>query len=187
MNVQKLSRVLHRDVGYFISILTMLYCVSGIAVNHVDDWNPNHSSETREVEIGALSGSGLDEFESDVIAKLKLDAKGVTGRHLPSADTFKLFLPNGGEVVVNPSTGKGKITEITPRPFIFETNVLHLNHLKGVWTYVADAFALLLFGLALTGLLILKGPQGFWGRGKWFFGAGAALPVAFIVYYNLTR
>jgi len=64
---------------------------------------------------------------------------------------------------------------------------LHLNHLKGVWTWVADAFAVLLIMLAATGLFILKGKNGLGGRGKWFVTAGLLLPAGFVVLYYMSR
>jgi hypothetical protein len=57
-----------------------------------------------------------------------------------------------------------------------------LNNLKGVWTYVADIFALALMILAITGMTMMKGDRGFMGRGKYFVAAGLAVPVGFIVY-----
>jgi len=39
---RKLIIATHRDVGYFFAGLTVLYAVSGVAVNHIDDWNPSH-------------------------------------------------------------------------------------------------------------------------------------------------
>jgi hypothetical protein len=65
---------------------------------------------------------------------------------------------------------------------LFEVNSLHLNNLKGVWTYVADLFAIALMFLALTGAVMMKGDRGITGRGKYFLGAGLAIPIAAIVY-----
>src|SRR5438874_439765 len=71
---------------------------------------------------------------------------------------------------------------IRARPVLFEVNTLHLNNLKGAWTYVADVFAIALMVLALTGMTMMKGNRGLAGRGKYFVGAGLLVPVGFIVY-----
>ena len=42
MNLSKLNRVSHRDIGYLIAGLTIIYALSGIALNHKNDWNPNY-------------------------------------------------------------------------------------------------------------------------------------------------
>ncbi|MFH2203334.1 MAG: hypothetical protein ABIJ96_09490 [Elusimicrobiota bacterium] len=187
MNVQKLARVLHRDVGYFLTVLVSLYCVSGVAVNHMGDWNPNFRIEEYTVKTAPLPRGDLDAMEAAAVKQLGFAPQDVQGRHLLSPTEFKLFLRHGGEAVLDPVDGGAFVKLFHQRPLLFESNALHLNHLKGVWTIVADIFALLLLGLAVTGLLILKGPQGFWGRGKWFFAAGTLLPLAFIVQRWLTH
>ena len=42
MNISKLNRITHRDIGYLIAGLTLIYALSGIALNHKHDWNPNY-------------------------------------------------------------------------------------------------------------------------------------------------
>ena len=42
---RKWNNILHRDIGYIIVGLTLVYGVSGIAVNHTADWNPNYTVE----------------------------------------------------------------------------------------------------------------------------------------------
>jgi len=41
INWRKWNRLIHRDLGYLCVGLTVVYAVSGLAVNHVRDWNPN--------------------------------------------------------------------------------------------------------------------------------------------------
>jgi hypothetical protein len=187
MRVRRLIRVLHRDFGYFLAGLVVFYCVSGVAVNHIDDWNPSYSTSVTPVALGPLEGVALDALEREVVVKAGLDTDDVAGRHRPDPRTIVVFLPHGGEARVDIATGEGTIRRVWTRPFLFESNVLHLNHLKGVWTWVADAFAVLLLGLAITGLFMLKGRTGLGGRGKWFVSAGILLPLAFLVYYYATR
>ena len=38
---RKLLRALHRDVGYIAVGLTLVYALSGLALNHIQDWDPN--------------------------------------------------------------------------------------------------------------------------------------------------
>ena len=58
-------------------------------------------------------------------------------------------------------------------------NQLHLNAPKGVWTIVADVYAIGLILMALTGMFVLKGRTGITGRGRWLVAAGIILPLAF--------
>ncbi len=187
MRIRKALRVLHRDVGYFLTVLVCLYAVSGIAVNHIDSWNPSYSRTRTALDVGPLADAPADALEAELARRAGIEPSEVTGRHRAGADEFVVFLPNGGEARVALSTGRGEMVRSTTRTLIFESNVLHLNHLKGVWTYVADAFAVALLAMAVSGLFLIEGRKGLLGRGKWFVAAGAALPVAFLVHYYATR
>lgn len=187
MGWRRLLRVLHRDIGYLVFGLVVAYAVSGLAVNHVDDWNPSYSIEVADVDIGAVPDGPLDALEAHVAAALRIEAGEITGRRRPGPNAFIVFLRDGGEARVALDTGRGTLKRVTPRHGLFEMNVLHLNHLKGAWTIVADVFSVLLLFLAFSGILFLKGRTGFTGRGKWFVLAGLVVPVAFLVHYHLTR
>ena len=179
-------RAWRRDVGYFLSALVCVYAISGAAVNHIDDWNPSYAMEHRDVEIGALSGD-MNAMQAQVVERLSLGPDLVKGRHLLSKTAFVVFLIEGGEVRLNPTDGQGHLKLITPRRPLFDFNVLHLNHVKGAWTWFADAVAFLLLSLAITGLFMLKGQSGLAGRGKWFVAAGIATPVAFLVAHYMSQ
>jgi len=182
MKWRKLVRVLHRDIGYAATALTLAYSLSGLAVNHIEDWNPNYSFETVEVDLGPLPTSSYDEMEAFVVRELDIDPHLVKGRFMETQTEFRVFFGEGEEVAVDTITGQGSIKRISTHPVLYESNALHLNNIKGWWTWVADLFALSLITLAITGLLMIKGARGFWGRGKWFVAAGLAVPVGFVGY-----
>ncbi len=162
--------------------LTIAYALSGIAVNHIDDWNPNYSYDDRSIDIGPVPAGTLAEHEAYVIAKVGLDRAHVRGHFQESEHDFRVFLDEGQEVRVDTRTGKGRHKRITKRAVFFEVNALHLNNLKGAWTYVADIFAVFLIILAITGVSMMKGDRGFMGRGKYFVGAGLLVPIVAIIY-----
>ncbi|HRZ78208.1 MAG TPA: peptidase, partial [Bacteroidales bacterium] len=39
---RKWNRAIHRDVGYFFFAMSIVYGISGIALNHLGDWNPSY-------------------------------------------------------------------------------------------------------------------------------------------------
>ena len=54
MNWRKWNNILHRDIGYLCVGLTIIFAVSGIAVNHVENWNPNYKIEKIDFNINPI-------------------------------------------------------------------------------------------------------------------------------------
>ncbi|MBA3394006.1 MAG: PepSY-associated TM helix domain-containing protein [Deltaproteobacteria bacterium] len=182
MRWRKLFRALHRDIGYVAVSLTIAYAISGIAVNHIDDWNPNYSYADEAFDLGPLPAGTLGEQEAFVVTKLGLDRRSVRGHFLETATELRVFLTDGQEARLDVRTGRGRLKSLAKRAVFFEVNALHLNNLKGIWTYIADIFAIALMVLAITGMTMMKGDRGFAGRGKYFVGAGLLIPIAFVIY-----
>jgi hypothetical protein len=181
---RKLFRAVHRDTGYVAVSLTLAYALSGLAVNHIEDWNPSYRFAERELELGPLPAGSLADAEAFVVEKLALDRRDVRGHFQETEHELRVFLTEGQEVRVDMRTGRGRLKTLAARPVLFEVNALHLNHLKGVWTWVADGFALALIVLAVTGVTMMKGARGITGRGKYFIAAGLAVPVGFVIYLH---
>lgn len=175
-------RAIHRDLGYVAVAMTLAYGLSGIAVNHLDDWNPNYRFDDRAVDVGPLPAGDLPAMQAHVVAALGLDAAAVRGHFQDGPDTFRVFLGDGQEVRLAISTGRGRHKALARRAVFWEVNALHLNQLKGLWTWIADGFAVALMLLALTGLAMNKGARGLAGRGKYFVAAGLVPPIAAIAY-----
>ena len=68
-----------------------------------------------------------------------------------------------------------------PRFFLRVANWLHYNRGKAAWTYIADAYAVLLLYLAISGLFMIKGKLGLRWRGALLVSLGAAVPIAYVV------
>src|SRR5689334_23431884 len=66
-------RAVHRDIGYLAVGFTVIYALSGIAMNHVDDWNYNYNASERSLTITPVP----DEATDDQAAKLVADAAGL--------------------------------------------------------------------------------------------------------------
>jgi hypothetical protein len=175
-------RAIHRDTGYVAVALILAYSLSGLAVNHIDDWNPSYTFESRAFDLGPVPGATAAEQAAFVVEKLRLDPRQVRGHFQESTTELRVFLPDGQEARLDVRSGRGKLKTIHTRAVLFEVNALHLNNLKGVWTWVADVFALALVFLAVSGMIMMKGDRGFLGRGKWFVGAGLLVPIGFVIY-----
>jgi uncharacterized protein len=181
---RKLFRALHRDLGYVAVSLTLAYALSGLAVNHIDDWNPSYRFAERAVDLGPIPGGTLAETEAFIVERLALDRASVRGHFQETEHELRVFLTDAQEARVDLRTGRGQLKTLSKRPVLFEVNALHLNNLKGVWTWVADLFAIALIVLAITGVTMMKGDRGITGRGKYFIAAGLAVPVGFVIYMH---
>lgn len=181
---RKWNRLLHRDLGYIAFGLTVIYAVSGFAVNHIADWNPNFNIENSS---GTFSPDLVPPDASDsVIAAILLaqigETEPLTSSFRPSPDEIQLFV-EGNTISANLVTGEVEQKKVQKRWFLHVFNYLHLNHAKEMWTYVADLYAIVLVFLAISGLFMIKGPKGILGRGAWLTALGILLPLIFIFLY----
>jgi len=181
---RKTLRSLHRDIGYLAVGLTITYAISGIAVDHIDEWNPNRSVSWSDLSLGPVSAETSEEVVAEVVKRLDLEADGVRSHLMQGPKNLKIFMKIGDEITLDPTTGKGGMKVVRDRPVLREANALHLNDLKGAWTWIADIFALSLIFLAISGAIMLKGSQGFAGRGKWLVGIGTLIPIVALIVGN---
>ncbi len=173
--LRKLNIVTHRDLGYFFSALIIIYCISGLALNHVDDWNPDFIITRSTIQID--QDFPIANPKPSDILKLGEQVGEATYKVFdkPTQNQVKVYYKDAS-LHVNGSTREGLYERIERRPVFYHANVLHRNSLKG-WKWVSDLFAFLLIVISITGLFVLKGKKGLKGRGKWFVGAGLMVPV----------
>lgn len=171
-------RAVHRDIGYLAVGLTFIYALSGLAINHLQDWDPNFHSFSRERSIAPIGAEVPDEEAfARVRAALDLPAPRDTYR---AGDELHLSY-DGREVVVYGDSGQVTDQGQKPRFFFRVANWLHYNRGKKAWTYIADAYAVLLLYLAVSGMFMIKGKLGLKWRGTLLVGLGAAVPIAYVV------
>ena len=177
------NNIIHRDVGYLCVALTVIYAVSGIAVNHVRDWNPNYKVTVIESNIGPVvtADPGSPEALRDILARIG-EAGVVSSTFRSDPDSLQVFMDDGSIIYVELSSGV-MLESVQSRFFLREANFLHLNHARKLWTYAADVYAVALLLLAITGLFVIKGKKGITGRGAWLTGAGVLIPVVFLLLY----
>jgi hypothetical protein len=181
-NLRKWIRVLHRDFGYLFAGMTLIYGISGIALNHLDDWNPNYIIEYNELQFPApMDKSALD--REHVISLLKgiNRENSFKNYYFPSDESLKIFI-KGGTIMINLTTGKGYVETIRHRPVFHEVDLLHYNPSR-LWTWFSDLFAVALILLAVTGLFMIKGKKGITGRGAWLAAIGIAIPLIILYIY----
>lgn len=180
---RKWNIIIHRDLGYLCVGLTLIYAVSGVAVNHIDDWNPNYDIQRIESQMEPITTdyASRDELAQEVMRRLQIE-KPYKSTFLPNPQTIEIYLDQH-TITVNYKTGVVQQEIIKNRPILRQFNFLHLNEPKKLWTWVADIYAISLGILAITGMFILKGKKGITGRGAWLTGIGILLPVLFLWGY----
>jgi hypothetical protein len=182
MNLTKFNRVTHRDIGYLIAGLTIIYSISGIALNHKHDWNPNYIIENRKftTEIKITRETINKETAQDLLRSIQGDLEYKT-YYFPSGNIFTIFI-EGGSVRINTKSGEGIIEKISKRPLFYQINFLHYN--PGVWwKYFSDIFCIALIAVTITGLFLVKGRNGITRRGAVLTIIGIILPLLFLFIY----
>lgn len=184
MNWRRWNNILHRDLGYLCFGLTVIYAISGVAVNHIADWNPNYRIERVQSAIDPAPLEGLtgDRLIKTILEQLAETGE-VKGNYQADDENLQIFVVNNN-LTVNLKTGAVYQEKSRPRTALYEMNFLHINHAKKLWTWVADLYALALAALAVTGLFVLRGKKGITGRGAWLTGIGCLIPLFFLWLYR---
>ncbi|OGQ85877.1 MAG: hypothetical protein A2289_17260 [Deltaproteobacteria bacterium RIFOXYA12_FULL_58_15] len=195
MNWRRTLLSLHRDIGYLCFGFTVVYSISGIAVNHREDWDYNFSSTHASRVVGLPSdvlGLSANERSEPAAesrthqAALIAQLTELAGRSHPprkvfwrSPDRLSLFFGGADSDVVDylPESGILELQERQPRAVFRQFNFLHLNEGRRWWTWGADIFAVLLLFLAISGVLIVPGRRGLKGRGGILLAVGIAAPL----------
>ena len=172
------NRAIHRDLGHIAVGLTVVYALSGIAVNHIKEWEPNFESYQRSIELGGPIAGSDEEAAKTAMARLGVkDPPRDVYRAAP--DDLQVILDNR---TLHVNTVNGHVLDEGQRPrfFLRVANWLHLNRGKQAWTLIADLYASGLLLLALSGILMLPGRKGLLGRGGILIVVGAAVPILYV-------
>ncbi|MCD4746419.1 MAG: PepSY-associated TM helix domain-containing protein [Bacteroidales bacterium] len=181
---RKWNRVIHRDLGYFFVGMTIIYSLSGIAINHIKDWNPNYVIKTKNINVDIPSEVTL--IKEEQVKKILItigEDKNYKKHYFPNQEQLKIFV-TGGTIMIDIKTGKGIIEKIKKRAVFNQVNFLHYNPGKW-WTLFSDVFAGSLILIAVSGLFIIKGKNGITGRGAWLTILGIIVPVIFLIIFYL--
>ncbi len=181
MNWRRLNTALHRDLGYLCVGLTLVYALSGLALNHTYHWNPNYKISRYQV---LLPPELLKQTDPQLLGQAvleHLDIQQPLRNHYRSGPTTLDLFMEKGKIQIALDSGRAQIEYARPRTGLKEINALHLNHPRRAWTWLADIYAVALCLLAITGLFILRGRNGLRGRGGWLTLAGIVLPIVVLL------
>jgi hypothetical protein len=176
MRWRKLNNVLHRDIGYFFVGMTLIYAISGIAIN------PSFNLKIENIKV-EIPNHHVDIFKDDILDVLAKFGQEKQYKSFFFEDTTKVLVFFGfHNMEIDIPTGNARIEWLTKKPILWEMNFLHYN--PGiVWTLFSDLYCVGLIVLAFTGMFILQGKKGLTGRGKWFVTVGMIVPIIILMMY----
>jgi hypothetical protein len=185
VNLRRLNSNLHRDIGYFLSGLIFVYCISGIALNHVNDWNPDFMIHKRTISLD--QSYTKDEVTIERIAEFtaQVGESAPKLHDFPTPDLVKIYYENAS-LLVDLSGRTGIYESVQRRPLFYQANVMHRNSLKG-WKWASDVFGVLLAFVTVSGWFMAKGKNGIGGRGKWFIAAGILPPIVALILFEVVQ
>ncbi len=171
-------RAIHRDTGYVAVGFTLIYALSGLAINHIKDWDPNFHSSERTQTITPVPDDATD---GEAVERVITAAgTGKPDEVYRAGDEVRLTYANGTQVTA--IGDQLTVQERSPRFFLRVANWLHYNRGKKAWTIVADIYAVMLLYLAISGLFMIKGRLGLRWRGTILVSLGVAVPIAYVVW-----
>lgn len=152
-------------------------------MNHRDTINPHYNISRTEVVIADLPAQA--EMNKEAVLAL-MERVGVVERYtkhyFPKDNYLKVFLKGSSTLEADLQTGMVVYESLRRRPIVSQMTTLHYNPGKW-WTWFSDTFAVALIIITITGLIMLKGNKGLWGRGGIEFLIGIAIPIL-LLFFN---
>jgi hypothetical protein len=170
-------RIIHRDLGFLMVGVSLIYAISGILLNHLKDgddpaykiWRRQHVFER-----------GLSKEQLSVAWEAQPDLPTLKRIFDNDEESGYRLMLSGGMGIYDPQSGAVEYEVSRKRALIYWINRLHYNKVNG-WSPMADFFAGALIFFALSGLIMVKGKHGIAGRGKWYVLLGLAIPIVYVL------
>lgn len=180
--IRKWSRAVHRDLSFFFAGVIIIYAVSGICLNHKRDFNTNYSLKRYDIVLdGHFPMKAADTDRECLLSFVsQLPERESYTRHSATGETgVKIFFKGGSSLDIDLADGTAVYEKLRKRPVLGAFSRLHYNPSRW-WTWFSDIFAVSLVLITVTGIIMLKGPKGLWGRGGIELIAGIIIPLLFI-------
>ncbi len=175
------NRCLHRDFAYFYVGLIIAFSFSGIVLNHRQDWYPmNYTYESKEVSLT------LPSDEKDITKEYLINAtKGFEATydgHRIRNRSLRVYFKDNGILDMKLTDDKGQLEFKRKVPILGHSMYLHKSTNK-FWIWYSDIFGAAMLLIAITGMLIPAGKNGFKKRGWKLAVAGMLFPLLFLILF----
>ena len=113
---RKWNRIIHRDFGYLFLGMTIIYALSGIALNHLNDWNPNYVITSEDFVVNSINSKPSKDEVKEILKGID-DELIYKNHYYPNDDYLKIFVKDG-IVWLEMETGEG-VVELNRRRLFF--------------------------------------------------------------------
>jgi hypothetical protein len=170
---------LHRDLGYLFFGVTIVYALSGLFLNHRNEWNLTYDTVSRQILM--VPAPGREKAFTVQDATNLLAQAGVNGNYLShdaSAGGVVKIVFQGGSAELDRDSGRVVVKTLRHRPLPFILTYIELHFNPGSWwTWFSDTYCVALMLMAVSGLFLLRGRHGLVGRGGLLVLIGIAVPM----------
>jgi uncharacterized protein len=173
--IRKWLRIIHRDLGFLMAGICLIYAVSGILLNHMNGKDPAFKNVYATVQFP----KGLMNEELSMLWKEKENLPVLKKVFQYDDSHFKLML-DGGIGTYDSNAGVVSYEHHSKQELVYWINKLHYNKVNG-WYIMGDIFAASLIFLAISGLFMVSRKYGLSGRGMIYLLVGIAIPILFIL------
>lgn len=175
------NRSLHRDFAYFYVGLIIAFSFSGIILNHRQDWYPmDYTYETKEVSLDLPTDQ--KEITKDFLVTATKDFDAVYESHRIRNGELRVYFKDNGILDMKLTDNKGELEFKRKVPIIGHFMYLHKTTNK-FWIWYSDIFGAAMLLIAITGILIPAGKNGFKKRGWKLAVLGMLFPLIFLFLF----
>ena len=175
------NRSLHRDFAYFYVGLIIAFSFSGIILNHRQDWYPmDYTYESKEVSLTLPKNTNQITKEFLIEATKELDA--TYDGHRVRNGKLRVYFKDNAILDTDVKTGNGTLEFKRKVPIIGHSMYLHKST-NNFWIWYSDIFGAAMLLIAITGILIPAGKNGFKKRGWKLALLGMIFPLLFLILF----
>ena len=187
-----IMRSLHRDLGYFVIGLTLIYTITGIVLSgralgwleqtYVIEKNlAKYITKTEFIEKLELSFKELDSKSDIPISIMKSANKNIKRfKFLEEKDNILYFKARSNNINYDTKSGNVIYQYISYPPYLKSVISAHKASHEKLWFYLAILYSIILSFLAISAMFMVKGKFGFKRRGIYFMLAGIFLVLIFL-------
>lgn len=176
------NRTLHRDIAYFYVGLIIAFSFSGIILNHRKDWYPmDYTYQDKQVEVKLPSDEKMitKEFVEDFSKSWEVTYED----HRIRDNELLVYYKDNKTLDIDMATGKGNLEFKRRTPIVGDSMLLHKSTDK-FWIWYSDIFGAAMLIIAITGMLIPAGKNGFKKRGWKLALLGMLFPLIFLIFLS---